>query len=123
MLQQRKKLELEVQELHSHIQVLHLHLHLHLNLHLHLHLHLHLQDAERGEREKRESLVAGLEEGVREREVGRRRDFAAQQEELVAARREEVRQENLLARQLAGCRVGGQEEQGDFRRRKVRWFY
>ena len=49
------------------------------------------QEAERKEKEKQESLVKGLDEAVKEREVQGRRDYAAQQEEAVQVRREEIR--------------------------------
>ena len=49
------------------------------------------QEAERKDKEKQESLVKGLDEAVKEREVQGRRDYAAQQEEAVQVRREEIR--------------------------------
>ena len=49
------------------------------------------QEAERKEREKQESLVKGLEEGVREKEAQGRRDYAAVQHAAVEERREEIR--------------------------------
>ena len=49
------------------------------------------QEAERKEKEKQESLVKGLDEAVKEREVQGRRDYAAQQEAAVQVRREEIR--------------------------------
>ena len=49
------------------------------------------QEAERKEREKQESLVKGLEEGVREKAVQGRRDYAAVQHAAVEERREEIR--------------------------------
>merc|ERR1719228_1808584 len=78
-------------------------------------LHSHIQEAERKEREKQESLVKGLEEG--------RRDYAAVQHAAVEERREEIRQENQLAKRLAGWGIGEEANPADFRRRKVRWFY
>jgi len=100
MIKQKQKLEHEVQELHSHIQ-----------------------EAERKEREKQESLVKGLDQAVKEREVQGRRNYAAEQEAAVQSRREEIRQENLLAKRLAGWGIGEDSNPADFRRRKVRWFY
>ena len=86
------------------------------------------QEAERKQKEKQESLVKGLDEAVKEREVQGRRDYAAQQEAAVQVRREEIRffdpclclfdasvhwfyshisrQENLLAKRLAGWGIG-----------------
>ena len=49
------------------------------------------QEAEWKEKEKQESLVKGLDEAVKEREVQGRRDYAAQQEAAVQVRREEIR--------------------------------
>merc|ERR1712226_260847 len=98
LVKQKQKLEQEVEALHSHIQ-----------------------EAERKAKEKQESLVKGLDEAVKEREVQGRRDYAAQQEEAVQVRREEIRQENLLAKRLAGWRIGEESNPADFRRRKVRW--
>merc|ERR1719500_2247904 len=79
LIKQKQKLEHEVRELHSHIQ-----------------------EAERKEKEKQESLVKGLDEAVKERAVQGRRNYAAEQEATVQVRREEIRQENLLAKRLAG---------------------
>ena len=56
------------------------------------------QEAERKEKEKQESLVKGLDEAVKEREVQGRRDYAAQQEEAVQVRREEIRFFDLFLR-------------------------
>ena len=49
------------------------------------------QEAERKEKEKQESLVRGLDEAVKEREVQGRRNYAAEQEAAVQVRREEIR--------------------------------
>ena len=88
------------------------------------------QEAERKEKEKQESLVKGLDEAVQERAVQGRRNYAAEQEAAVQVRREEIRffdpclcclgppvsdcwfqlhifrQENLLAKRLAGWAIG-----------------
>ena len=50
-----------------------------------------VQEAERKEKEKQESLVKGLDEAVKEREVQGRRTYAAEQEEALQVRREEIR--------------------------------
>ena len=54
------------------------------------------QEAERKEREKQESLVKGLDEAVKEREVQGRRNYAAEQEAAVQVRREEIRFSDLM---------------------------
>ena len=57
-------------------------------------------------------MVAGLQEGLWERQVQERRSFAEQQEQEMAVRREEIRQENLLARELAGWHLDKGVQQG-----------
>ena len=86
-------------------------------------LHRGIQEAERKEKEKQVLFVEGLDEGVMAKQVQERKGYAAVQEQEVARRRQEIREDNMLARQLAGWHLKEDQEPGDFRRRKVRWFY
>ena len=85
-MKQKQNLQHEVQELHSHIQVDIWNVNKDS-----LTRRILCQEAERKEREKQESLVKGLEEGVREKAVQSRRDYAAVQHAAVEERREEIR--------------------------------
>ena len=87
-MKQKQNLQHEVQELHSHIQVDIWTTNVNKDS---LTRRILCQEAERKEREKQESLVKGLEEGVREKTVQARRDYAAVQHAAVEERRKEIR--------------------------------
>ena len=87
-MKQKQNLQHEVRELHSHIQVDIWTTNVNKDS---LTRRILCQEAERKEREKQESLVKGLEEGVREKAVQSRRDYAAVQHAAVEERREEIR--------------------------------
>lgn len=90
-------------------------------------LHQHIQEKEKRHEDRRQSLVEALDTQVNEKRDLRMRNYQEQEAEMVAKRREEIRDENRLARSLAQLdldRNSSDTNQGsDFRRRKVRWFY
>lgn len=85
----------------------------------------YIQEKERKKEEKQGKLVQALDVQVREGDQRRMRQYQEVVEEDMRRRQEEIREENKLARNLAGWTVETTEESGgpDFRRRKVRWYY
>jgi len=84
----------------------------------------YIQDQDRRKEERRENLVTALDSQVREQEQSRMRHGQIVVEEEMRRRQEEIREENKLARSLAGWSLESKEpNDADFRRRKVRWFY
>ena len=90
-------------------------------------LHQHIQEKEKRQEDRRQSLVEALDTQVNEKRDMRMKSYQEQEAELVTKRREEIRDENRLARSLTQLnfdRNSSDTNQGsDFRRRKVRWFY
>ena len=89
-------------------------------------LHQHIQEKERRQEDRRQSLVEALDSQVNEKRDKRLRSYQEQEAEMVTKRREEIREENRLARSLAQLNVdknSDNNQETDFRRRKVRWFY
>ena len=90
-------------------------------------LHQHIQEKEKRQEDRRQSLVEALDTQVNEKRDMRMKSYQQQEAELVTKRREEIRDENRLARSLTQLnfdRNSSDTNQGsDFRRRKVRWFY
>merc|ERR1711872_25797 len=84
----------------------------------------YIQDQDRRKEGRRENLVTALDSQVREQEQSRMRHGQIVVEEEMRRRQEEIREENKLARSLAGWSLESKEpNDADFRRRKVRWFY
>lgn len=85
----------------------------------------YLQEQDKSKEERRERLVEALDGQVREGEQRRMRQYQEVVEEDMRRRQEEIREENKLARNLAGWSLEPKDaaSSADFRRRKVRWYY
>merc|ERR1712025_443037 len=81
----------------------------------------YIQDQDRRKEERRENLVTALDFQVRGQEQSRMRRGQIVVEEEMRRRQEEIREENKLARNLAGWSLESKEpNDADFTRRKVR---
>jgi len=85
----------------------------------------YIQEQDRKKEDDREKLVDALDCQVKEGGQRRMRQYQEVVEEDVRRRQEEIREDNKLARNLAGWTLEPAEAANgtDFRRRKVRWHY
>jgi len=85
----------------------------------------YIMEQDKEKEEARVNFVKGLDSQVRDQEQRRMRQHQVVVEEDMRRRQEEIREENKLARHLAGWTLEPTEEtnEADFRRRKVRWYY
>ena len=85
-------------------------------------LNQHILEQESLQKDRRESLVAALDQQVEDNRRKSSRSYQEQQAEMMKQRQEEIREENNMARNLANLSLLSGQDVGvnDFRRRKVR---
>ena len=88
-------------------------------------LNQHILEQESLQKDRRESLVAALDQQVEDNRRKSSRSYQEQQAEMMKQRQEEIREENKMARNLANLSLLSGKDGGvsDFRRRKVRWHF